>query len=231
MEKINPLKYLPEIYMKEGSFTERFLSIFTDIYCELEKEIDDSADLYNPELCPREFVEWLGEWIAAENIHLFPDDRKRELLLAIPRLSIYRGTVRGLKELLEIYCGAKVFIVECYHTRRYYSSRAEAEAAPGASPNKDIARLYSGGRFAVWILSAPTKNKIDELEKIVESQLPANITAKIKLLVNITELNNYCYLGVNPVLAGTHRGFLDGKCALNSSVVLTGAEAEAAPNC
>lgn len=203
MDKIKPLEYLPELYLRAGGFTERFLSIFTDIYRGLEEKIDASADMYDPELCPEEFVEWLGEWISAENMRLFPDDKKREYLLALPRLSMCRGTLRGLRELLELYCGAKVFIVECYHVKRYFPSY------------KDLARLYSGGRFTVWILCAPTKSRPDAIEEIALSQLPANITAKVKLLTNITELNNYCYLGVNSVLSGTRRGALDGKCALN----------------
>lgn len=203
MNKINPLEYLPELYLKAGSFTERFLSIFTDIYSGLEEKIDASAELYDPEASPEAFVEWLGEWISAENMQLFPDDKKREYLLAIPRLNMYRGTIRGLKDLLELYCGSKVFIVECYHAKRYFSSC------------KDLARLYSGGRFTVWILCSHTQSKIDALKEIVEAQLPVNITAKIKLLANITELNNYCYLGVNSVLAGMCCGALDGQCALN----------------
>lgn len=203
MEKINPLDYLPELYMKTGSFTQRFLSIFTDIYRELEDKIDKSAQLYDPAVCPERFIEWLGEWISAENMLLFPDDKKREYLLAVPRLSMRRGTIRGLRELLELYCCTRVFIVECYHAARYFSSCG------------DLARLYWGGRFTVWILCAPTIRKIDALEEIVESQLPVNITAKIKLLANMTELNNYCYLGVNSVLAGTRPGILDGKSALN----------------
>lgn len=203
MEKIDPLEYLPELYLRSGGFTERFLSIFTEIYRELEEKIDASARLYDPKECPEEFVEWLGEWVSAENMPLFPDDKKRKYLRAIPRLNMYRGTLRGLKELLELYCETKVFIVECYHIKRYFSSCG------------DIARLYAGGRFVVWILCAPTKNKIDAPEEIAETQLPANITARIKILANITELNNYCYLGVNSVLAGTSRGVLDGKCALN----------------
>lgn len=203
MEKINPLEYLPELYLKAGSFTERFLSIFTDIYCELEEKIDASAKLYDPRECPREFVEWLGEWISTENMPFFPNDKKREYLLAIPHLNMHRGTICGLRELLELYCGAKVFIAECYHVKRFFPYC------------KDLARLYPGGRFVVWILCAPTKNKTDALEEIVEAQLPANITAKIKILANITELNNYCYLGINSMLSGTGQGVLDGKCALN----------------
>ena len=203
MDKINPLEYIPELYLKAGSFTERFLSIFTDIYCELEEKIDVSAELYDPAKCPEKFIEWLGEWISAEKMLLFPDDKKREYLLSAPRLSTYRGTLCGLKELLELYCGEKVFIVEYYHAKRYFSSC------------KDLERLYSGGRFTVWILCSSSKNKIVDLKEIAESQLPANITAKIKVLANITELNNYCYLGVNSVLAGTRRGVLDEKSALN----------------
>ena len=203
MEKIDPLEYLPELYLRSGSFTKRFLSIFTEIYCELEEKIDVSAELYDPAQCPEEFIEWLGEWVSAEKMLLFPDDKKREYLLAVPRLSIYRGTLRGLKEMLELYCGAKVFIVEYYHAKRYFSSCM------------DLERLYSGGRFNVWILCSPTKCRIGDLEEIAESQLPANITAKIKVLANITELNNYCYLGVNSVLAGTRCGAFDEKSALN----------------
>ena len=179
------------------------MSIFTDIYCELEEKIDLSAKLYDPRECPDGFVEWLGEWISAENMRLFPDDKKREYLLALPRLNMYRGTIRGLRELLELYCGSDVFIVECYHVKRFFPY------------NKDLARLYPGGCFTVWILCAPTKNKTEALEEIVREQLPANVTAKINLLANITELNNYCYLGVNSMISGSSPGVLDGKCALN----------------
>ncbi len=203
MDKINPIEYLPEIYLKAGGFTERFLSIFTDIYSRIEEKIDKSPELYDPEKCPDEFVEWLSEWISAENMLLFPNVKKRELLLALPRLSLRRGTMQGLKELPELYCKTKVFIVECYHVMRYFPSCG------------DLARLYAGGRFTVWVLCSPTNSKTDALEEIIETQLPANITAKIKLLANITELNNYCYLGVNSVLTGTRLGALDGKCALN----------------
>ena len=78
MEKrINPLDYLPELYQNcENSFTERFLTIFTDIYSQFEREIDASSKIYDPELCPDEFIEWLGKWISVENMQLFPDDKK-----------------------------------------------------------------------------------------------------------------------------------------------------------
>lgn len=58
MEKrINPLDYLPELYQNcENSFTERFLTIFTDIYSQFEREIDTSSKIYDPELCPDEFI-------------------------------------------------------------------------------------------------------------------------------------------------------------------------------
>lgn len=78
MNRIDPLEYLPEIYQKPGGFTERFLSIFMDIYSELEEKIDYSAGLYDPEICPEEFVEWLGEWISVENMQFFPDNKKRK---------------------------------------------------------------------------------------------------------------------------------------------------------
>lgn len=203
MEKIDPLDYLPELYHDPGGFAERFLSIFTEIYRGIEEQIDASAKLYDPRECPDEFVEWLGGWISAKNMRHFPNNKKREYLLNIPRLNMYRGTLRGLRELLELYCGARVFIVECYHVRRYFPYR------------KELARLYPGGRFTVWILCAPAETKTEALEEIVSEQLPANITAKINLLANITELNNYCYLGVNSVLSGTSAGVLDGRCALN----------------
>ncbi len=203
MDKIDPLEYLPEVYRKEGSFTQRFLSVFTEIYRGLEEKIDASAGLYDPEKCPDEFVGWLGEWISAENMRLFPKDKKRELLLMTPRLNSRRGTMSSLRELLELYCGAKVFIVECYHVRRYLSSCG------------DLERMYSCDRFTVWILCSPAENVSEIPQKIIDAQLPANITAKTKLLLNITELNNYCYLGVNSVLSGTRPGALDGRSGIN----------------
>lgn len=205
MEKrINPLDYLPELYQNcENSFTERFLTIFTDIYSQFEREIDTSSKIYDPELCPDEFIEWLGKWISVENMQLFPDDKKRELLLLTPWLSKHRGIISGMKKLLKLYCGTDVFIVEYYHVKRYFSSCKELE------------RIYNGGRFTVWIICPPIKNRVEALSVIVSSQIPANITAKIKILSNITELNNYCYLGINSVLSGMEQGILDGKSAMD----------------
>ncbi len=203
MDKMDPLEYLPEIYRKNGGFAARFLSIFTDIYQNLEEKIDGSPKLYDPNTCPEEFTEWLGEWISAESMRHFPDSKKRKLLLMLPRLIQRRGTAAGMKELLELYCGANVFIVECYHAERYFLSCGS------------LKRLYGGGRSTVWILCAPTKNKIEALEEIVSSQLPAWVTARVKVLRSLTELDNYCYLGVNSVLCGTRQGTLDGKSAFN----------------
>lgn len=203
MNRIDPLGYLPELYMKPGGFTDRFLSVFTEIYRGLEEKIDASAELYDPEICPDGFVEWLGGWISAENMEHFTAEGKRALLLLTPRLAARRGTLSALRELLELYCGARVFIVERYHAERYFRSFG------------DLARLYSGGRFTVWILCAPTRRRTDALEELTLSQLPANMTARIKRLASVTELNNYCYLGVNSVIAGTRRGVLDGGSALN----------------
>lgn len=203
-KKIDPLEYLPELYQNTKSgFTKRFLTIFTDIYGQFEEKIDSSSNLYNPEICPDEFIEWLGKWISVENMQLFPYDKRRTLLLMTPWFSKHRGTICGMKELIKLYSGVEAFIVEYYHVKRYFSSC------------KDLERIYSGGRFTVWIMCPPTKNKVEALSLIVSSQLPANITAKIKILSNIAELNNYCYLGVNSVLAGTKQGILDGMSALN----------------
>ncbi len=203
MNKIDPLEYLPEFYRNAGGFTERFLSIFMEVYKNLEDKIDESAKLYDPEICPGEFVEWLGEWLSAENMRHFPDSEKRKFLLMLPELIKKRGTIGGIKKLLELYCGTQVFIVECYHVKRYFPVCRSLE------------RMYGGGRFDVWVLCPPTKNKTEALEEIVSSQFPVGVNARVKLLKSMTELDNYCYLGVNSVLAGTRQGVLDGKSALN----------------
>ena len=65
------------------------------------------------------------------------------------------------------------------------------------------------------LFRSPIKNRVEALSVIVSSQIPANITAKIKILSNITELNNYCYLGINSVLSGMEQGILDGKSAMD----------------
>ena len=135
-EKNKSLDYLPELYQNcENSFTERFLTIFTDIYSQFEREIDTSSKIYDPELCPDEFIEWLGKWISVENMQLFPDDKKENFLLLTPWLSKHRGTISGMKKLLKLYCGTDVFIVEYYHVKRYFSSC------------KALERIYNGGRF------------------------------------------------------------------------------------
>ena len=82
MEKrINPLDYLPELYQNcENSFTERFLTIFTDIFSQFEREIDTSSKIYDPELCPDEFIEWLGNGYRLKICSCFRTIKKRTFI-------------------------------------------------------------------------------------------------------------------------------------------------------
>ena len=57
---------LPQIYRKsdgESRFLERYLGIFQTLYEEIEHEIDNIADRFDPECTDSGFLEWLADWL------------------------------------------------------------------------------------------------------------------------------------------------------------------------
>ncbi len=114
------LKYLPGVYAKDdrkgdqskSGFTERYLALFQSLYEDLESEIRDGARLMNPAAIDRHLLINLAQWFDVKDVHLWPDDRLRELIPRLPELMRMKGTARGITEYVRLYTGEEPHLTE-----------------------------------------------------------------------------------------------------------------------
>jgi phage tail-like protein len=146
-------RYLPELYHEEAlgperddpapatpaDFLERFLASFESILTPLEDRIAASYLLTDPRTVPEDALEWLGSWIGMSFEPGLPAERRRALLRAAPELHRWRGTLRGLRQALDVSTGGgvsrgDVVVLEEFRLRRTFATILGVDLTDQADP-------------------------------------------------------------------------------------------------
>ena len=112
------LRYLPAIYQEDpvsSEFLERFLSIFETVLYDLETDIDNVSDYFDPDIVKPGFLAWLASWLNLAVEEDWTDDKKRYFIKRAPVLYKQKGTRAGIEELVRLYTGKRPVILE--HSR------------------------------------------------------------------------------------------------------------------
>lgn len=109
-ERLHLLDYLPAIY-RETTGLEGFLRPFETRLHIFEFVLDHIACYFAPEHTRAEFLPWLASWVALTLEEDWSDDERRSMIARAVELYRWRGTVRGLKEYIEIFTKDKYDIV------------------------------------------------------------------------------------------------------------------------
>lgn len=102
---------LPAIYL-DDPFTARFSLAFDDSLASVILTLDNLGSYVDPALAPRDFVEWLAGWVGFPIGETWPEDRSRELVANAVELYRWRGTVKGLRDLLAVYTGIEPEVID-----------------------------------------------------------------------------------------------------------------------
>jgi phage tail-like protein len=102
---------LPALYQQEP-FVQRFVSGFDDALAPVFCTLDNFAAYLDPALAPADFLAWLGAWLGVALDESSSRSQQRRLLERAGDLYRWRGTTRGLSELIELTTGVVPEIVE-----------------------------------------------------------------------------------------------------------------------
>ncbi len=118
------LENLPSLYTREpgpNGFIAKLLELARSQLGDLELTIDALPSLFDPATAPVPWLTWLSSWMAfqlpAELLDGSDSARPRRLLLGLAALYRRRGTVRGVADFVEIYCGVRPHIFEEFRAR------------------------------------------------------------------------------------------------------------------
>lgn len=119
-ERQSYLRYLPAVYQEDSAgraFLEKFLSIFESLNYDIEQQIQEMVGYFDPYGVPSDFFAWLGGWLAILTDQNWPEAKLRKLLENAFRLYGLRGTIPGLKQMIEIFTEETVTILEHFHLK------------------------------------------------------------------------------------------------------------------
>lgn len=111
--RISLRRYLPAVFGEEANaadFTDRFLSVFDRGFRQLKTTVDTMAHLFDPLSAPAaagksDFLSWLASWIGITLDRQLPLSIRRNLVKHAGKLFHCRGTVKGLRSMLDLYLG------------------------------------------------------------------------------------------------------------------------------
>ena len=153
--------------MADDDFTRRYVSIFEEVAGSVRSRIDSVPNVFDVGLGPLEFVRWMASWVGQSIDPSVPEDRQRSLAVRIGPLFPRRGTLNGIKEMLEALTLADVEVTD--------SGGIYLEgAAPDRTPHVEV-RVADTGQLDA-----------QQLLRIVQSEVPADTS--VDLIVGKTTI-------------------------------------------
>ncbi|HKG19906.1 MAG TPA: phage tail protein [Candidatus Limnocylindrales bacterium] len=160
---------LPALYQRDP-VAESFTGAFDDILAPILSTLDNLDAYVDPDETPEDFLEWLGQWVGMPVDRTWPIDRQRDAVARAARIYLMRGTVRGLRELVEVFSGGTVEVVD--NGGVGWSTRSGAPL-PGTPTQSLSVRV-----------TVPHVDSIDPLalDNLVRAAKPAHIPHEIELV-------------------------------------------------
>lgn len=115
-------RQLPRAYRDDllaESSLRRYLAMVDGLLREIEWRSLDRDRILDPRGAPAELLPWLGSLIGLSIDTRWTEQSRRQLLSEAIWLFRRRGTVYGLRRVMEIYLGARVTILESFRVKGY----------------------------------------------------------------------------------------------------------------
>lgn len=144
--------------MAEDDFLYRFVSIFQRVADTVVTQIDTLPHMFDPAVAPEPMVQTMARWLGVNWLDSSLDGRlQREIVRNYSELIQWRGTKRGLTQLLELLSGGPATVRD--------SGGVYPEGESPAAPAHVRIDVESAG----W-------NTVGDLIRIVREELPASVT-------------------------------------------------------
>ncbi len=184
------LKYLPMLY-EEDDFMGRYLMIFERMWQPIETRINNIWDYFDPKLMPSNILAYMANVLDLDYDPNWPENRRRRMVEMGIQMHRLRGTKRGLQQILEIYTGGDVQIVE--RTAQSMTVGVSSKLGIGMALGHDnqpntfqvnISVDAPAGLANKKEKAAYKKQLYSEMKSVINAHIPAQATYKLALELN-----------------------------------------------
>ena len=203
----------PEVYREYGSFFHRYMSVFSSVYLDFQKKIDNVYEFIDVDKAPAELLPVFAKWMGLDISGGFlQEDRMRPLVKETYKLNRIKGTKEALERVAEIILGEKVIILE----KNVIRDNTQAVS-------KELYEsLYGDGIYDVTMLVktyVPENAKL-QLMFILNQFKPVRSRLKMRFLEEKGDLDGHTYMDMNAFVTESRRGILDERMGLDNSILL-----------
>ena len=192
-------RYLPSIYrfeMNNQAFLTRFLGMYQSLIYDLQYEIENIARNFDIDFVSGAYLKWLSKWTCAELPFYWEEESWKVFIKNSFRFYQKKGTKQCLEEVINLFLGHEVYIMENFTILDFYKKKEYDE---------QVKHLYSEDiyRFFIfveqeWIESS---EKMEQLEQLIEIFQPVQTKASLIVLQQSFILGQHTYLGLNSRIA------------------------------
>lgn len=175
-----PISTLMPAIFQEDPFTTRWTGALDEVLAPVISTLDCLGAYIDPRLAPEDFLSWLANWYGAVLDENWPPSRRREAVARAVSLFRTRGTVAGLRELLELASGGRVEIEESGGTTW---SAAPGRPLPGSAEARLTVRIF---------LSGDEDGTVDPraLDELIMAAKPAHMAHTVEIETGRTEVGD-----------------------------------------
>lgn len=205
------MESLPEVYKDYGSFFHRYLSVFSSLYMDLEKKIENAEEIFDLDKAPVNVLTIFGKWLGIDvSGDFLSEDKLRLLIKEAYSLNRMKGTRKALERLTEIVLGEKTIILE---KNQLYEDERNKE-------NYEF--LYGKGKYDVTILikSYVPENQKSQLEFLIKQFVPIRCSLNIRFLDECNGLGDHLYMDINTRITENPTGELDVRQVMDGTILL-----------
>lgn len=165
-----PLATLLPAYLQEDGFAVRLTQALDDVLAPVIAVLDCLDAYVDPRLTPDDFLDWLAGWVGAALDDNWDDRLRRAQVLAAVALHRDRGTVAGIRAVLEMATGGDVEI------------REGGAVIWSREPTGDPAGAGVPALAITVALDDPGSVRPRGLEQIVDATKPAHLPHSIEVV-------------------------------------------------
>lgn len=157
-------------YLQEDGFAVRLTEGLDDVIAPAVAVLDCLEAYVDPRLTPADFLAWLAGWVATPLDDTWDDRRRRLQVLAATAMHRDRGTLAGLRAVLEMATGGDVVV------------RERGGVTWSRAPSDDSADPGPAQLEITVAVDDPGAVRTRTLEELVQATKPAHVPHSIQVV-------------------------------------------------
>jgi len=161
---------LPALYQQEDDFALRFTGALDQVIAPILLALDNLDAYFDPMLAPRDFLEWMATWVGIDLDETWPEHKQRDQVRNAVHLYRWRGTKKGLADVIRLYCDVEPEIIDNGGT-------SSSEGPTGPLPGSPVPSLHVR-------ITVPAEHDVDEsrLHELISAAKPAHLPHTVEVI-------------------------------------------------